>query len=144
MKRILLVCLLVLLGLNAYLLLKEIDGAMGGGTHKKSPDEKFTLMANSLKNTNPFSGEDETYAEITLHEGFISGEVLKRIKVSPIHSENEMSYRYLKEPIQWNEGSSKVTFTTPDYEVTINLKTEPGEVVNASAAAGKPENHLHD
>ena len=28
--------------------------------------------------------------------------------------------------------------------VYIKLKTQPGEIVNASAAAAKPENHLHN
>lgn len=134
MKRTLLVCLLASLSLNAYLLLKEVDGAIRGGTHKKSPNGKFTLMANSLRNTNPLSEEDKTYAEITLHEGLFTGEVLKRIKVSPIHSESEMSYRDLKEPITWNEDSSEVSFTTSDYEITIVLKAEPADAVSDKAS----------
>lgn len=100
---------------------------MGGGIHKESPNKEYTLNLSSLKNNNPLAGESEIYSEITIHRRGISGEVIKKITVSPIQTNSEMSYRSLTNPIEWKEDSSEATVTTPDFTITVNMNPDPNQ-----------------
>ncbi len=111
--------------LNAYLLVSPIDISDGGGLDLQSPDKVHTVMVNSLRNLNPLASERRHRAEITIHDGYIADEVIRKFTVTPITVESNSAYRYLKDPIQWSADSTKVTITTPDFTIIANLEPKP-------------------
>lgn len=126
MKLFLVIFLLMSLGLNAYLVLSGVNIRSGGGQHKQSPNEEFTVMANSYRNTNPLSKEKQIYGEITLHRGYIADKVVRRITVSPITAENDMAYRQIEDAIEWGKDGQTATVKTTDFTLTLNVNPEPG------------------
>lgn len=108
--------------LNAYLVVREIDGSAGGGQHKQSPDMQHTVTVNSIKNLNPLSTDTEVKAVVTLHKGGIAYDRIRTFTVTPISGSSEMAYREIADPIEWSEDSKSATVTTPDFTLTINVQ----------------------
>lgn len=133
-KFVLIMLILISMGVNVFLLLKNIDAPLGGGTHMQSPDKAFTVVLSSLRNANPLVNEHGVYAEVKVHAGYTADKVVKKIIISPITTSNDMEYRRLEDPIKWAENSKEVTITTPDFKLMINM----GVVTNHSMTVRGP------
>jgi len=132
MKKSIIIVLILSVLLNAYLLLTKFDLVTGGGQHKQSPDEEYTVMINSHRNMNPLADSQTYYSVITLRKGFIAGDIIQKFVVSPINIRSEMQYRELKNPIQWSDDSRSVTITTSEYEIKAHIRPEQVGASNAN------------
>ncbi len=81
-------------------------------------------MVNSRRDANPFTKNKKIYSEITIHDGFIADEVIKKMTIYPISAESDMAYRNLNNPIEWDKNEKSATVTTPDFTLTINMHPE--------------------
>ena len=119
------ITLLLSLLLNAFLLIRGVDFIKGFGKDAQSPDKIHTVSVMSKRNANPFAKDRQVYAEVSLYSGYISGEVLKTVVVSPLHEPSEMSYYHMKNTIKWSEDYQEVTVTTPDFTLSLNMRPIP-------------------
>jgi len=102
------------------LYLRTVSLPSGGGQYKASPDGNFIAEAHSLANENPLSNSKTPYGEFVVKHGNGS-RVVTRVTISPLGTNDVMSFRDLPNLIDWATNSTAVSFAAPGMSLTLSV-----------------------
>jgi hypothetical protein len=91
-----------------------LTSELGGGQGERSPDGKWMAGATS-------SSSEYTFDVGPQSESSFVKRPLRRVAITPTDHHGSFYFRELPKIIEWSPDSSKVTFSIPSVEVTLDV-----------------------